>query len=147
MAHYYEAHSHEVLAGDWGAVSAVAAGIHNVYNGIEDILLSIARDVDDYVPTGGSAHQDILDQMAAAINGRRPALLNLSLYDHLFELKAFRHLVRHKYGFDLKPEKVAANFDLINAIFPEFIDAVVSLEKAMLEEIHDPANESKPGSR
>ncbi len=131
MEQYYASHSAEVADGDWGAVAAVSSGIHNVYNGIEDILLSIARDVDDYVPTGGSAHQDILDQMAAEITGTRPALLDLELYDALFELKGFRHLVRHKYGFDLKPDKVATNLELLKSAFPAFIDAVIRLERAM----------------
>ena len=51
MEAYYQAHSDELLTGEWGALAAVSSGIHNVYNGIEDILLSIAKDIDDYVPT------------------------------------------------------------------------------------------------
>ena len=131
MQQYFQSHASEVEAGDWGAVSAISAGIHNVYNGIEDILHSIARDVDDYVPSGASAHQDILDQMAAEIAGTRPALLDPALYDGLFELKNFRHMVRHKYGIDLRPDRVMENLDLLNRIFPRFIQAVVTLEQAM----------------
>jgi hypothetical protein len=70
---YCDSNSSEVAAGDWGAMSAVSLGIHNVYNGIEDILLSLARDIDDSVPTGASAHQDVLDQMAAEVAGTRGA--------------------------------------------------------------------------
>jgi hypothetical protein len=47
-------------------------GIHNIYNGIEDVMLSLANDVDGYVPTGETAHQDPLDQMSAGIEGKRP---------------------------------------------------------------------------
>ena len=65
-------------------MSAVSAGIHNVYNGIEDLLLSLARDIDDAMPTGPSAHQDVLDQMAAEIAGTRPALLDLALLRKTF---------------------------------------------------------------
>lgn len=104
---------------------------HNVYNGIEDILLSLARDIDGYVPTGGAAHQEILDQMTSALNGTRPALLGRELHDGLFELKSFRHLVRHKYGMDLKPEGVVANLALIRTVFPAFVEAVARLEQAM----------------
>ncbi|MET3615354.1 uncharacterized protein YutE (UPF0331/DUF86 family) [Rhizobium aquaticum] len=131
MEHYYEAHSAELLQGDWGAVAAISSGIHNVYNGIEDILLSIAKDIDDYVPTGSSAHQDILDQMASEIAGTRPALLSSELYDALLEIKGFRHLVRHRYGFDLKPDRIVANLERIRFALPAFIDAVTQLEKAM----------------
>lgn len=131
MELYYASHSAELANGDWGPLAAVSSGIHNVYNGIEDILLAIAKDVDDYVPTGASAHQDILDQMAAEIAGTRPALLGTELYNALFEIKGFRHLVRHKYGFDLKPDRVAANMELLKSAFPAFIDAVARLETAM----------------
>lgn len=110
-------------------------GIHNVYNGIEDILLTIAKDVDDYTPTGGSAHQDILDQMAAEIASTRPAMLDRALYDGLFELKGFRHLVRHRYGIDLKPEKVIENLELLRTVFPAFVDAVTRLEQVLSEDI------------
>lgn len=131
MEEYYAGHAAEVVEGDWGALAAVSSGIQNVYNGIEDILLSIAKDIDIYVPTGGSAHQDILDQMAAEIAGVRPPLLDTELYEALFELKGFRHLARHKYGFDLKPEKVVTNLALLKSAFPAFIDAVTRLERTM----------------
>jgi uncharacterized protein YutE (UPF0331/DUF86 family) len=130
---YCDSNSSEVAAGDWGAMSAVSLGIHNVYNGIEDILLSLARDIDDSVPTGASARQDVLDQMAAEVAGTRPALLDLDLYEALTELKGFRHLVRHRYGFDLKTDKVIENLALLQKVFPVFIDAVTELERAMRE--------------
>jgi hypothetical protein len=70
----------------------LALGVHNVYNGIEDVMLNLANDIDGYVPTGESAHQDLLDQMSAAIERKRPALLSSDLYGLLVELKGFRHV-------------------------------------------------------
>lgn len=113
MQQFYRSHAGEVSDGDWGAMSAVSAGIHNVYNGIEDILLSLARDVDDDVPTGPAAHQAVLDQMASDIAGTRPALLDGKLYETLTELKGFRHLVRHRYGLELHPDKVIENLSTL----------------------------------
>lgn len=133
MQQFYEKHSAELAKGDWGAMSAISAGIHNVYNGMEDILLSLARDIDDDVPTGFSAHQAVLDQMAAEVAGTRPALLDLDLYEALTELKGFRHLVRHRYGFDLKPEKIIENLKLLQNVFPTFLGAIAALEKTMSE--------------
>jgi hypothetical protein len=133
MEQYYDRHSVEVAGGDWGAMSVVSLGIHNVYNGIEDILLSIARDVDGSVPTGAYTPQDVLDQMAAEVAGTRPALLNLDLHKALTKLKGFRHLVRHTYGFDRKPDKVIENLKLLQNVFPAFIAAVTELEKTMRE--------------
>ena len=145
MVQYYESHSVEVADGDWGAMSAVSSGIHNVYNGIEDILLSIARDVDDAIPTGASAHQDVLDQMAADVAGTRPPLLERGLYEVLTELKGFRYLVRHRYGSDLKPDKVIENLKLLQNVFPAFIAAVTELERTMRDgDDHDSAVSGGP---
>lgn len=135
---YLSNHSSEVLAGEWGAISAISLGIHNIYNGIEDILLSLAKDVDGLVPNGPSMHQDALDQMSAEIGGIRPAVLGPDLYEALTELKGFRHLVRHRYGFDLKAERVQEHLVRVRDVFPSFVAAVVSLEKVLIEEIvHD----------
>ena len=64
ISEYLSRHEDEMSSGEWGATSAVSLGIHNVYNGIEDALLSLANDVDGLVPGGSTMHQDLLDQMS-----------------------------------------------------------------------------------
>jgi hypothetical protein len=93
-------------------------------------MLNLANDIDGYVPTGESAHQDLLDQMSAAIEGKRPAVLSPELYEILVELKGFRHVVRHRYGFDLDPRKIDENVARVRAAFPAFVSAVRDLERA-----------------
>jgi uncharacterized protein YutE (UPF0331/DUF86 family) len=122
----------EARSGDWGALSALALGVHNVYNGIEDVLLGVAKDVDGAVPSGQTMHQDLLDQMSSEIAGVRPAVLDADLYEDLSEAKAFRHLVRHRYGFDLKADKVLENVDRIRKALPAVTAAIVALESALL---------------
>ncbi|MDP3896268.1 MAG: hypothetical protein Q8Q62_06300 [Mesorhizobium sp.] len=129
---FLSAHGGEMAVGEWGAVGAVSLGLHNVYNGIEDVLLSLANDIDGLVPQGQSMHQDLLDQMHAEIAGTRPAMLDPELYEALGELKGFRHLVRHRYGFDLTKSKVEDNLKRIRTAFPAFLAAVESLEKILL---------------
>lgn len=119
---------------EWARGSALALGVHNIYNGIEDVLLNLANDIDGYVPTGESAHQDLLDQMSAAIEGKRPAVLNPDLYGILVELKGFRHVVRHRYGFDLDLRKVDENVARVRVAFPAFLTAVADLESVMTKE-------------
>ncbi|UVC15465.1 hypothetical protein [Mesorhizobium onobrychidis] len=135
---YLSAHGSEMSLGEWGAVAAVSLGVHNVYNGIEDILLSLSNDIDGLVPQGPTMYQDVLDQMSAEIAGIRPAVLDPELYQSLSELKGFRHLVRHRYGFDLKTDKVQENLDRVKEAFPYFIEAIVCLESSLTEEnAHD----------
>lgn len=127
LGDFFDRHREDILLGDWGAVSAASLGVHNVYNGIEDILMSLARDLDGSAPTGPTVHQDILDQMAAELAGCRPALLPPALHLELSELKGFRHLVRHKYGFDLKPEKVVDNVQRLQRAYPVFAQELTDL--------------------
>ena len=134
---YLSEHYSEMALGEWGAIAAVSLGVHNIYNGIEDVLLSLANDVDDLVPKGPSMHQDVLDQMSTEIAGIRPAVLGPALYEALGELKGFRYLVRHRYGFDLKTDKVQENLDRAREAFPAFVEAIVSLERTLTEESTD----------
>ena len=112
-------------------MTATAAAIHNVYNGIEDVLLSLAKDVDGSVPTGETSHQDLLDQMRAELLGLRPALLDDALYALLTELKGFRHRVRHRYGFDLDPARTDESLVRLRTAFPAIVEAVRRLENAL----------------
>ena len=134
----------------WARGSALALGVHNIYNAIEDVMLNLANDLDGFVPTGESAHQDLLDQMAAPIEGKRPALISTELYGHLVELKGFRHVVRHRYGFNLDLSRVDENIARVRIVFPAFVKAVVDLERLMTAETKDdnePADSSVSGPR
>lgn len=104
-------------------------GVHNVYNSIEDILLSLSNDIDGLVPQGPTMHQDVLDQMSAEIAGIRPAVLDPELYQSLSELNGFRHLVRHRYGLT---DKVQESLDRVKEAFPSFLEAIVYLETSYL---------------
>jgi uncharacterized protein YutE (UPF0331/DUF86 family) len=87
--------------------------------------------VDHSVPAGASLHQDILDQMSADVAGLRPALLDFQLHEALTELKGFRHVVRHRYGMEMRPEKVIENIVLLQDAFPAFVRAVSELEQSL----------------
>ncbi|WP_376705259.1 hypothetical protein RQ479_12155 [Mesorhizobium sp. ISC25] len=143
---YLSAHGSEMSLGEWGAIAAVSLGVHNVYNGIEDILLSLSNDIDGLVPQGPTMHQDVLDQMSAEIAGIRPAVLDPELYQSLSELKGFRHLVRHRYGFDLKTDRVQENLDRVKEAFPSFVEAIVYLESTLTEENTHDSNGGGHGS-
>jgi hypothetical protein len=136
---YASTHAGELASGDWGAVNAVSLGIHDVYNGIEDVLLGLANDVDGFVPRGSALHQDIRDQMSAEVAGVRPALLEPELYRSLGELKGFRHVVRHRYGFDLDAGKVRENLDRLRRSLPAFVDAVKALEAGLTRDDGGPS--------
>ena len=92
-------------------------------------------------------HQDLLDQMVSGIAETRPPVLDAELYESLSELKGFRHLVRHRYGFDLKPDKVRDNLERVVVALPAFIEAVCSLEQVLLEETPENAGGDGTGGQ
>ena len=122
------------MVSEWGRTTAVASAVANAYNGIEDVLTNIARDIDGAVPQGESSHQDLLDQMRAELRDTRAALLDERLHGQLTELKGFRHRVRHNYGFDLDTEKSTENLERLREAFPAFVEALRTLERSMTRE-------------
>jgi hypothetical protein len=118
----------------WGRTTAIASAIANVYNGIENVLADIAKAVDGSVPSGETSHQDLLDQMWAEVAGTRAAVLDERLHAQLTELKGFRHRVRHNYGFDLDPARTDENLERLRQVFPAFVEALRTLERAMTAE-------------
>ena len=123
------------MISEWGRTTAVASAVANAYNGIEDVLTNIARDIDGAVPQGESWHQDLLDQMRAELRDTRTALLDERLHGLLTELKGFRHRVRHNYGFDLDTEKSNENLERLREAFPAFVEALRNLERSMTREL------------
>jgi len=81
---------------DFTEMSAIALGLHALYNGVEGIFLSIAKEVDESVPRGASSHKEVLDQMANA-NEKRQAVISFELKVKLTDYMLFRHFIRHAY--------------------------------------------------
>lgn len=53
----------ERRAPDIVEIAAIASVLHSFYNGLENIFLSIAKGVDQQVPTGSQWHRDLLLQI------------------------------------------------------------------------------------
>lgn len=92
--------------GDDGYLDGVALNLHGFYGGIEACFEDIARTVDEALPAGGNWHQEILRQMAADMRDLRPAVISRATRDCLDEYRAFRHLVRNIYTFNLKSPRL-----------------------------------------
>lgn len=91
------------LAGepDQVQLAALASVLHSFYTGVEAILLTVAKRVDERVPSGERWHRDLLDQTAAATD-LRPAVLSEDVRATLDRYLAFRHFFRQAYSFVLR---------------------------------------------
>jgi hypothetical protein len=86
-------------------VDAAALRLQSLYTGIERCLVQIARVLNGGTPDGGEWHRRLLERMGQP-TADRPAVLRADTISDLQELLRFRHLVRHLYAYELRPEPV-----------------------------------------
>ena len=86
---------------------AAALSLQNYYMGVERIFEEVAKRIDQSLPSGPSSHQELLEQMGLEIPHTRPPLLSASTLTQINKYRAFRHVVMHRYGFELQPERVS----------------------------------------
>ena len=93
--------------------------LHSFYNGCENIFSMIARFFEnDLGPQ--SWHRDLLKRMKLEIPGYRPRLIDEETYLVLNEFRAFRHVFRHCYSFQLEWEREKIVAEKYPAIWKEF---------------------------
>lgn len=80
--------------------------LHDYYVVFENIFKVIAARIDKTVLSGDQWHKELLEQMTLEISGVRPLLISPETAKKLDQLRAFRHLFRNVYGFNLSPEKI-----------------------------------------
>lgn len=109
--------------------------LHNFYNGCENIFGMIDRFFEnDLGPQ--SWHRDLLKRMKLEIPGYRPQLIDEESFRMLNEFRAFRHVFRHCYSFQLDWERektVAAKYQVAWKAFEEHVESFLGL----LQEIED----------
>ena len=93
--------------GDADFYQAAALSLQNYYGGAERIFEEVAKQVDKALPAGASSHRELLEQMGLEIPKTRPALLSPATLTKMNDYRAFRHIVIHRYGFELRSDRVA----------------------------------------
>jgi len=79
-------------------LAAIGTFIHNIYNGIENILQQILKDQNIDIPSGHSWHKELLEI------SKSNEILTPELVVELSKYLAFRHYFVHSYSFMLKAE-------------------------------------------
>lgn len=80
-----------------GAVNleSLAYQLHNLYCAFEDLFKIVANFFENHIEDKSKYHRELLLRMKISIEGIRPALL-----------RAFRHVFRHAYSYELDQQKV-----------------------------------------
>jgi hypothetical protein len=106
-----------VSQADSFAIRGIGSVLHDFYVAIENIFEIIARDIDERLPSGDSWHQELLRQMVLNVPQVRPPLLQRDTAVLLDEFRAFRHVFRNVYGFNLSSTRIG---DLLKK-FPDVV--------------------------
>lgn len=106
-------------------MTAFASVLHSFYNGIENILLTIAKHIDKNTPSDSNWHRSLLFQMTGENEFRKP-VLSEDTRDELRRYLSFRHFFRHSYSFDLEWEELEKLVNPIHEIWKRFKTEILS---------------------
>ena len=96
--------------------NTIATDLADVYRGIENIFLRIAREVDMHVPRGSRWHKNLLMQMTEQRPERRSVVSERTSL-RLEDLLDFRHKVNNIYGEELIYEMTEPHAKSIDELF------------------------------
>ncbi|MEM9272623.1 MAG: nucleotidyltransferase domain-containing protein [Cyanobacteria bacterium P01_F01_bin.143] len=114
-------------------IPALASYIADFYSGCERISKRVAVYLDGGLPKSQNWHQELLKQVAESGEDNRPPLWTGALLLELDEYRKFRHLERHIYKIELKPERVIALAENVESVFQK-IQLTVTKYSQWLEE-------------
>ncbi len=96
-------------------LAAIAAFLHNFYNGVENILKQHLGLRNIRIPKSENWHKDLLNQAAA--NG----IVTSNLCDELYEYLSFRHFFVHAYGFMLEEAHLEVLAEHVPDVWKQFL--------------------------
>lgn len=101
-------------------LAAIATFLHNIYNGIENILKQMLRARNVEIPKSETSHKDLLN--LASSN----EIVSVELCDQLYEYLTFRHFFVHAYGFMLEEKHLADLASDVPEVWSQFLAAIGS---------------------
>lgn len=85
--------------------------IHDYYSCLEKLFEEIFLRLKEDLPDGKTYHKDLLIRAVTPLSGLRPAIINKDLFQHLDELRGFRHVFRNLYRYQLNTEKLLSTIE------------------------------------
>ena len=99
-------------------LAAIGTFLHNIYNGIENILKQITHLKNIEIPKSDSWHKDLLNLSVSK------GIISEELSDRLYEYLTFRHFFIHSYGFMLEEKHLEGLATNIHDVWMRFISEI-----------------------
>jgi uncharacterized protein YutE (UPF0331/DUF86 family) len=99
-------------------LAAIATFLHNIYNGIENILKQVLKAKGTNIPQSATWHKELLELSVAA------GVISEELSDRLYEYLTFRHYFVHAYGFMLEEAHLEDLSENILDVWSQFFTAI-----------------------
>ncbi len=96
-------------------MAAIATFLHNIYNGIENILKQVLKEDGVEVTPSQTWHKDLLESAV------RRDVVPQALADRLYQYLTFRHFFVHSYGFMLDEAQLLPLAEAIREVWEQFI--------------------------
>ncbi len=99
-------------------LAAIATFLHNIYNGVENILKRVLRANQVKVEDSPTWHKDMLKTSSDI------EIISNDLYVDLSDYLSFRHFFVHAYSFTLKWEELKPLVDRLEGVLNKFKSAI-----------------------
>jgi len=109
---------------------SLAYQLHNLYCAFEDLFKIVAKFFENTIEDTSRYHIKLLKRMTLDIEGVRPPLISRELCSALDEFRAFRHVFRHAYSYEIDTEKIRLlleKFEYIQEKYKEDIRHFITL--------------------
>lgn len=87
-------------------MESLAYHLHNLYCAFEDLMILVANSFENQIYESPKWYTLLLRRMTQNIPNIRPSLFSDVCYSLLDELRAFRHLFRHAYSYQIDQDKL-----------------------------------------
>ncbi len=99
-------------------LAATATFLHNIYNGIENVLKQVLKAKSIDIPKSETSHKDLLNLSTSY------GIIPEKLCDQLYEYLTFRHFFVHAYGFTLEEKHLEDLAEDIPDVWSQFLSAI-----------------------
>jgi uncharacterized protein YutE (UPF0331/DUF86 family) len=99
-------------------LAAIGTFLHNIYNGIENILKQTTRIKGIETPKSESWHKDLINLSVSK------GIISEELSEKLYEYLTFRHFFIHSYGFMLEEKHLEDLAKNIHDIWSQFVTEI-----------------------